>query len=100
MPPEPLTPEQIRKRLARLNTSTPGQWEIDDGRLYRCFVFRNFIEAIGFMTRAAIVSEKMNHHPEWRNIYKTVYVHLITHSCDGITDLDFRLAEQMNELSS
>ncbi len=96
---EPIGPEQIREHLDRLNTGDSGQWRIENGRLYRCFVFRDFIEAIGFMTRAAMVAEKMNHHPEWRNVYKTVHVHLITHSCDGITELDFKLAEQMNGLS-
>ena len=63
------------------------------------FVFKDFNEAFGFMTRAALVAEKMDHHPEWFNVYKTVEVTLSTHDAGGVTELDVKLAEAMNELA-
>ncbi len=81
---------------ARLN-EIPG-WSIVDGKLRREFQFPNFVEAMGFMTRAAIEAEKMGHHPEWFNVYSKVHVYLMTHSEGGITELDFELAAKMNKL--
>ena len=63
------------------------------------FVFRDFNQAFGFMTRAALVAEKMDHHPEWFNVYKTVEVTLATHDVGGLTELDIKLAEAMNALA-
>ncbi len=63
------------------------------------FVFADFNEAFGFMTRAALVAEKLDHHPEWFNVYKTVEVTLSTHDAGGLTDLDVKLAEIMNKLA-
>src|ERR1700743_1057541 len=63
------------------------------------FVFKDFNQAFGFMTRAALVAEKMDHHPEWFNVYKTVEVTLSTHDAGGMTDLDIRLAEIMDRLA-
>ena len=65
----------------------------------RKFVFKDFNAAFGFMTRAALVAEKMDHHPEWFNVYKTVDVTLSTHDAGGVTELDVRLATAMNELA-
>jgi 4a-hydroxytetrahydrobiopterin dehydratase len=62
------------------------------------FIFRDFSEAFGFMTRAALVAEKMDHHPEWFNVYKTVEVTLSTHDAGGVTELDVKLAQAMNKL--
>lgn len=67
--------------------------------LQKTFVFRNFIEAFGFMTRAALWAEKWDHHPEWSNVYKTVTVTLITHTANGLTDLDIKLATKMDTLA-
>ncbi len=61
--------------------------------------FRNFSEAWGFMTRAALVAEKLNHHPEWRNVYNTVDITLTTHDCHGISRLDIDLARAMDRLA-
>ncbi len=72
---------------------------VQDGKLHREFRFRNFNQAFGFMTRAALYAEVMNHHPEWSNVYATVVVDLVTHSADGITNLDFALAKKMNAIS-
>ena len=75
-------------------------WSLENGKLSRDFKFANFIEAFGFMTRAAIEAEKMDHHPEWSNVYSKVSVQLVTHSADGITSLDVALAMKMNALAS
>ncbi len=73
-------------------------WEVVNEKLQRIFVFRDFIQAFGFMTQAAIVAEKMNHHPEWSNVYKTVTVDLITHSEGCVTQLDAELAASMDDI--
>jgi 4a-hydroxytetrahydrobiopterin dehydratase len=63
------------------------------------FVFKDFNQAFGFMTRAALVAEKMDHHPEWFNVYKTVEVTLSTHDAGGLTELDVKLAGEMDRLA-
>jgi 4a-hydroxytetrahydrobiopterin dehydratase len=63
------------------------------------FVFKDFNQAFGFMTRAALVAEKMDHHPEWFNVYKTVEVTLATHDASGVTELDVKLATEMDRLA-
>ena len=67
-------------------------WELKDGKLLKSFKFSNFIEAFGFMTRIALEAEKINHHPEWSNVYNVVTVKLSTHDAGGITDYDIKLA--------
>lgn len=76
-------------------------WSMVEGRdaIAKRFVFRNFVEAFGFMTRAALWAEKLNHHPEWSNVYKTVDVVLTTHDCDGLSELDVKLATRMDQLA-
>jgi 4a-hydroxytetrahydrobiopterin dehydratase len=64
------------------------------------FAFEDFNEAFGFMTRTALVAEKLDHHPEWSNVYKNVEVTLSTHEAGGLTDLDLKLAEAMDEIAS
>jgi 4a-hydroxytetrahydrobiopterin dehydratase len=69
----------------------------DDGlSIGRTFTFRNFSEAFAFMTRSALAAEKLDHHPEWSNVYKTVAVKLNTHDAGGLTALDFELAKRMS----
>jgi 4a-hydroxytetrahydrobiopterin dehydratase len=75
-------------------TETPGREAIA-----RTFVFKDFNEAFGFMSRAALVAEKNDHHPEWRNVYKTVEVVLATHDADGVTARDIDLAKAMNAIA-
>jgi 4a-hydroxytetrahydrobiopterin dehydratase len=72
----------------------------DRDAITRTFVFKDFNEAFGFMTRAALVAEKSDHHPEWRNVYKTVEVVLATHDADGVTSRDIKLAEAMNAIAA
>ncbi len=91
--PGKMTEEQVRAALAGL----PG-WELREGKLHRTFKFADFNQAWGFMSRAALIAEKMDHHPEWFNVYSTVRVDLSTHDADGITELDLQLAAKMNSL--
>ncbi|MCY3767868.1 MAG: 4a-hydroxytetrahydrobiopterin dehydratase [Gammaproteobacteria bacterium] len=87
-------------RLETLNRETGIPWEGTPDSIGKTFVFRNFIEAFGFMTQAAIVAEKMNHHPDWSNAYKTVIVQLSTHESGGVTELDIELAGQMERIAA
>ena len=77
-------------------------WAMAEGRdaIQKSFVFANFVEAFGFMTRAALWAEKLNHHPEWANVYKTVDVTLTTHDTGGLSDLDAKLAKKMDALAA
>ena len=77
-----------------------ASWDATDTTISKTFVFKNFVQAFGFMTQTAIVAEKMNHHPEWSNVYKTVNVTLTTHDAGGLTELDIKLAKHMDELVS
>ena len=75
----------------------PNWSEVEGGKaIRRSFQFRNFNEAWGFMSRIALTAEKMDHHPEWFNVYNKVEVTLSTHSADGITELDIKLAKVMD----
>jgi 4a-hydroxytetrahydrobiopterin dehydratase len=90
---EKLNDAAIEQALATL----PGWTLAGDGRsITRTFVFKNFSEAFGFMTRAALAAEKLDHHPDWSNVYKTVEVKLNTHDAGGLTELDFELARRMS----
>ena len=75
----------------------PG-WAIVEGKLHKEFQFDDFIHAFGFMTRAALHIEKMNHHPEWLNVYNKLSVDLTTHDAGGITENDINLAKTLNSL--
>ena len=85
-----------KSALAKLNG-----WSDVSGRdaITRKFTFKNFNEAFGFMSRVALVAEKMDHHPEWSNVYKTVDVTLSTHDAGGLTELDVKLAEAMDKIA-
>lgn len=74
-------------------------WADVEGRdaIAKTFQFKTFNQAFGFMTRAALKAEKMDHHPEWFNVYNRVEVTLTTHSADGVTELDTQLAAFMNK---
>ena len=79
----------------------PG-WREVDGReaIARTLIFKDFNEAFGFMCRAALIAEKNDHHPEWRNVYKTVEVVLATHDAGGVTARDIELAKAMNAIAA
>jgi len=88
-----LSSEQISEELKNL----PG-WSVKDEKLHKDFEFGDFNEAFGFMTRAAMHIEKMNHHPEWFNVYNKLTVDLTTHDASGITENDINLAKILNSL--
>ena len=94
--PQKLSGDARKSALARLKG-----WNETDGRdaIAKKFVFADFNQAFGFMTRAALIAEKLDHHPEWFNVYKTVEVTLSTHDAGGLTELDVKLAEAMDKLA-
>lgn len=87
-----LEEEDIAGRLASL-----PEWSIVDGKLHRKFRFADFNEAFGFMSRAALVAESLNHHPEWSNTYNQVWINLTTHDVGGISERDFEFADRLDQ---
>jgi 4a-hydroxytetrahydrobiopterin dehydratase len=90
---EKLSDERIREELSKLDG-----WNIKDGKLAKSFKFDNFVKAFGFMTQVAIEAEKMNHHPDWRNVYNSVEVSLVTHDASAITTYDIKLARIIDKI--
>jgi 4a-hydroxytetrahydrobiopterin dehydratase len=74
-------------------------WSLEQGRLHREFRFADFTEAMGFVLRAALVAERMDHHPEWSNVWNRVVVDLTTHDAGGITAADVELARRLSALA-
>jgi len=95
VPIEKLSSIEIEKLLADL-----PQWDLEQDKLHRRFVFDNFVDAFGFMSRVALLAETMNHHPEWANVYNRVDIHLTTHEAGGISARDFTLANRIDRLLS
>lgn len=92
-----LDAEAVEAALAALDG-----WTLEEGggAILRRFAFSDFNAAFGFMTRAALVAEKLDHHPEWSNVYNRVEVRLTTHSARGLTALDFELARRMDAIAA
>jgi 4a-hydroxytetrahydrobiopterin dehydratase len=88
---QPLTGPALEAALAGL-----PQWSLEQGKLHRRFGFADFEAAFGFMTSVALVAARMDHHPEWRNVYSSVDVWLTTHDAGGVTEKDVALAEAMD----
>ncbi|MGI9489887.1 MAG: 4a-hydroxytetrahydrobiopterin dehydratase [Geminicoccaceae bacterium] len=95
--PAALAGDERKAALAALDgwSETPAR-----NAIARTFTFKNFNQAFGFMTRSALLAERMDHHPEWFNVYKTVEVTLTTHDADGVTELDLRMAKAMNRYAA
>ena len=93
---EGLSPEAVKTEIAKLSG-----WRLaDDGKaIAKSFEFADFSEAFGFMARAALVAERMDHHPDWSNSYKTVKVALSSHDAGGLTARDFKLAAAMDKIA-
>lgn len=89
--PQKLTDEEIARHLASLEG-----WTLQEGKLHKVFQFDDFVAAWGFMSRIALIAQAMDHHPEWFNVYGTVRVDLGTHDAGGVTELDTKLARQMD----
>lgn len=92
--PKKLEPGDLDERMKTL-----AGWELKGGKLHREFTFTDFVEAFRFMTGAAFEAERLQHHPEWANVYNRVTVDLVTHDAQGITALDFDLAQHMQRLA-
>ncbi len=90
----PLDAASVRAELDKL-----AGWTFTGERLQRRFEFEDFARAFGWMASVALVAEKLDHHPDWSNVYRTVDVQLWTHDAGGITPVDFKLAAAMNRLA-
>jgi 4a-hydroxytetrahydrobiopterin dehydratase len=90
---EKLSDADIQKNLHTVNG-----WTLVNGKLHKQFECKDFVTAFGKMTQVALVAEWMNHHPEWCNVWNKVVIDLNTHSVQGISNLDFQLAEKINEI--
>jgi 4a-hydroxytetrahydrobiopterin dehydratase len=89
-----LSQDEIRARMAER-----PEWELAGDRITRSFRFGSFVEAFDWMSKVAPVAEKLNHHPEWRNVYARVDVELTTHDAGGLSERDFELAAEMDRLA-
>lgn len=87
------TTEEIANKLIAY-----PQWQYKENKLYRRLVFEDFIHAFGFITQIALLAEKLNHHPEWANVYRTVDIYLTTHDVNGVSNLDFALLEKIEQI--
>jgi len=85
------------EKLNELNSQIDTPWIIKNGKLNKTFIFSNFIEAFGFMTKVAILAEKSNHHPEWFNVYNKVEINLTTHEVEGLSIRDYELANAIEK---
>ncbi len=90
--PAALTNDEIEHRLQQLDG-----WHLKDGKLFRSIQLSDFVGAWGFMSSVALIAEKMDHHPEWFNVYGRVDISLTTHDAGGISERDFALAQKINE---
>lgn len=100
---EKYSQQQIIDAFLTLNQGKDDalKWQIaEDGKLIKTFKFKSFIRAFGWMSQAAIWAEKLNHHPEWFNVYNKVDVELTTHDVGGLSELDFKLATKMDLVSN
>jgi 4a-hydroxytetrahydrobiopterin dehydratase len=95
-------PEKLDREAIAEGLETLDGWTLADAgdAIRKSYKFRTFRKAFAFMTEIAMVAEKMNHHPEWCNVYSRVDVALTTHDAGGITELDFKLAAAMDKASA
>jgi 4a-hydroxytetrahydrobiopterin dehydratase len=95
-----MAPQQLTESEIQVALRTLPDWSVAEGKLHREYRFADFIHAFGFMATAAIAIEKMNHHPEWSNVYNRVTVDLTTHDSGGITRKDVDLALLLEALAA
>src|ERR671939_225362 len=88
-----LSEQEIEHEVAKI-----AGWKVLNGKLNRTFEFESFVQAFGFMTKVAMESEKLNHHPEWFNVYSKLTIDLVTHDVGGISNYDFKLASIISKL--
>lgn len=89
-----LQEEEIREQVEKLDG-----WTVLNGKVNKTFEFNDFVQAFSFMTRVAMTAEKMNHHPEWFNVYNRVKIDLVTHDVNGISNYDIKLAKTIDKLA-
>jgi 4a-hydroxytetrahydrobiopterin dehydratase len=89
-----LSDKEIQQEVNKLDG-----WKVVNGKVNKTFEFDDFVQAFGFMTRVAIEAEKMNHHPEWFNVYNRVKIDLVTHDVDGISNYDIKLAKTIDRIA-
>lgn len=89
-----LSPNEVEEALKGLD-----HWSLKEGKLHRSFQFKDFVTAFSFMSGAALIAEKDQHHPEWFNVYGTVRIDLTTHDAGGISQRDIKLAKALNRLA-
>jgi len=99
---QPLSQIQRENSLKRLSYSNTIPWKVnsDETKITKTFEFTDFNQAWGFMSRCALLAEKLDHHPEWFNVYNRVEVTLTTHDCGGLSDKDINFAEAMDQYAS
>jgi 4a-hydroxytetrahydrobiopterin dehydratase len=93
MPKAKLTDKEIKVAISKL-----PEWKVVDGKLNKAFKFDSFVDAFTFMNKVAFAAEKMDHHPEFFNVYNRVVIDLATHDVDGISNLDIELAKKIDSL--
>lgn len=93
MRPQKYSSSEIKENLSKLKG-----WTLKKNAIHKEFKFKDFTSAFGFMTQVALHAEKMNHHPDWKNVYNTVSVTLSTHDAGGLTELDFKLAKHIDKI--
>ena len=93
-------PEKLSAQDVAAHSASLPDWKVEGGKLHREYKFADFAHAFGFMAAVATIAEKMDHHPEWLNVYNRVTVDLSTHDVGGITELDFALAAGMEKIAS
>ncbi|MBO6507431.1 MAG: 4a-hydroxytetrahydrobiopterin dehydratase [Roseibium sp.] len=93
--------ERLKPEDRAAGLKTLPDWRLCEGReaIAKSFRFKDFTQAFGFMTQVALVAEKMNHHPEWSNVYRSVDITLSTHDVGGLSALDLKLAEAINRIA-
>jgi 4a-hydroxytetrahydrobiopterin dehydratase len=89
-----LSEQEIKQQVAKLEG-----WKVVDGKVNKTFEFGNFVQAFGFMAKVAMEAEKMNHHPEWFNVYNRVRIDLMTHDVGGISNYDIKLAKIIDRVA-
>ena len=90
-----LAEAEVREKLSEIPS-----WRVVSGKLRREFRFADFVEAFGFMAKVAVVAEKLDHHPEWSNVYARVVIELVTHDAGGLSERDFELARRIDRLAA
>jgi 4a-hydroxytetrahydrobiopterin dehydratase len=93
MRPKLYSKEEVLENIKHLK-----DWQLSENSISKEFKFKNFVDAFGFMTKVAFEAEKLNHHPEWKNVYNRVTISLSTHDAGGLTELDFKLAGLIEKL--